>query len=353
MPDIVIQKLHKSYGAHVAVSDIDLHIPDGTFCVLLGPSGCGKSTTLNCLAGLEDVSAGTIAFGGQDVTHLPPHERNIAMVFQSSLLYPHLNAMQNIRMSLRGLKSDPQEVDKRISEALTMLEITDLVDKKPAQMSGGERQRVAMAKAVVRNPTAFLMDEPLAALDAALRQSLRADLVRLQRQLGVTTVFVTHDQIEAMTMGDLIVVMNKGRIEQVGTAQEIYNQPKTRFVASFLDSPPMNFIKGHLVQEGERPMLHLMSAQFALPLSATLKQYNGEIEVGIRPQHLTLHGQFDAGTLPATVFSIEYLGKENVILLEDEGRNIIRLLTEATVAPQIGEKVFLKPDVERLHYFKP
>ena len=214
MSGIQITGLKKNFGQFEAIAEMNLVIPDGSFCVFLGPSGCGKSTTLNCVAGLEDVSAGTIRIGDRDVTSLPPHERDIAMVFQSSLLYPHLTALQNIKMSLKNTQTTAAEADRRIKHAVDILEIESELSKKPGSMSGGQRQRVAMAKAIVRNPSAFLMDEPLAALDAALRQSLRTELVALQKSLGTTTIFVTHDQVEAMTMGDMIVVMNDGRVEQ-------------------------------------------------------------------------------------------------------------------------------------------
>ena len=353
MPGITIEKLHKRYGAQTAIEEVDLTIADGQFCVLLGPSGCGKSTTLNCIAGLEDVTSGKIILGGRDVTRLAPHQRDIAMVFQSSLLYPHLNGERNIRMSLRNAKADPAEVDRRLSRVVAMLDIAKVLDKKPAMMSGGERQRVAMAKAIIRNPAAFLMDEPLAALDAALRQSLRAELVHLQKQLGVTTVFVTHDQVEAMTMGDVIVVMNAGRVEQIGTPQEIYEKPKTRFVAGFIGSPPMNFLRGELVREGSKVVLH--SGQTIIELPESLVASNGAgkqaIDIGFRPQHAALAFEPTSGAVPVAVYAVERLGKENVIVLENGAKETFRVLTQPTWSCAIGDRVFLVPDLSRAHVF--
>jgi ABC-type sugar transport system ATPase subunit len=351
MPDIKLKNLRKSYGTYTAIHEIDLTIPDGSFCVFLGPSGCGKSTTLNCIAGLEDVTSGQILMGDRDVTDLPPYQRDIAMVFQSSLLYPHLTALQNIKMSLRGLKGQSAERDKRISDAVSMLNIGKLLDKKPARMSGGERQRVAMAKAIVRNPAAFLMDEPLAALDAALRQSLRSDLVHLQKKLGVTTVFVTHDQVEAMTMGDLVIVMKDGKIEQAGTPQDIYERPATRFVAGFIGSPPMNFLAGEMTAIDGEPAFRTGSTVTALPKDRKWPGSGQSIEIGVRPQHLTLLHEPTDASIPATVYSIERLGKENVIVLEAENGNTIRVLTAPNVSPALGERLYTNVDKGGVHYF--
>jgi len=218
-------------------------------------------------------------------------------------------------------------------------------------MSGGERQRVAMAKAIVRNPAAFLMDEPLAALDAGLRQSLRSELVHLQKQLGVTTIFVTHDQVEAMTMGDMIVVMSNGHIEQVGTPQEIYTNPKTRFVAGFLGFPPMNFLKGRLVRSADDAFLVISGRRILLPRSIAWPADNNEVEIGIRPQYLALASEASSDTLPGKVYSIEYLGKENVVIFEDENRNILRVLTPPTVSPRIGDNIFVNINSKMIHYY--
>jgi ABC-type sugar transport system ATPase subunit len=353
MAELAIERLHKSYGGKVAVESMNLEIPTGIFCIFLGPSGCGKSTTLNCVAGLEEPTSGRISLGGRDITNLPPHQRDVAMVFQSALLYPHLTAHDNIRMSLRASAVDRNEVENRIARAAKMLDIVPLLGKKPSAMSGGERQRVAIAKAIVRDPAAFLLDEPLSALDAALRQSLRSELVHLQKQLGVTTIFVTHDQVEAMTMGDMIVVMNNGKIEQVGTPREVYETPKTRFVAGFVGSPPMNFFRGRLTGEGDRVTVETGTARFVLPQSLA-SQISGsvrEIDLGVRPQHVALTEEGAEGALPVTVYAVERLGKENVVVVEDQARNTFRALTVPSDKLVIGDRVFLSPDVSKAFVF--
>jgi len=353
MAELAIEQLHKSYGGKVAVESMDLKIPTGSFCIFLGPSGCGKSTTLNCVAGLEEPTSGRILLGGRDITYLPPHQRDIAMVFQSALLYPHLTAHDNIRMSLRASAVDRAEAESKIARAAKMLDITTLLGKKPSAMSGGERQRVAIAKAIVRDPAAFLLDEPLSALDAALRQSLRSELVHLQKRLGVTTIFVTHDQVEAMTMGDMIVVMNNGRIEQVGTPQEVYETPKSRFVAGFVGSPPMNFFRGRLVGEADRVTIETGRARFGMPKSL-VSEVSGsvrEIDLGVRPQHVALTEGRESGALPVTVYAVERLGKENVVVVEDEVGNTFRALTVPSDKIVIGDRMFLSADVSKAFVF--
>jgi len=253
MARIRLQGIEKKFGGFTAIDHVDMEIPNGELLVLLGPSGCGKSTTLNIIAGLTEPSAGKVLFGEEDVTGLSPHQRNIAMVFQSSLLYPHLTARQNIFMSLKRSEPSRAEIERRIAEVAAIVDIERLLDKLPSQLSGGERQRVATAKAIIRQPTAFLLDEPLGALDAAMRLTLRSELVNLQKRLKTTMVFVTHDQTEAMTMGDRIAVMRNGRVEQIGTPDEIYNRPATLFVAGFVGAPPMNFFQGEIDGGGGTP----------------------------------------------------------------------------------------------------
>jgi ABC-type sugar transport system ATPase subunit len=348
MARVRIEQLRKTFGRHVAVSGLDLDVADGELLVLLGPSGCGKTTTLNCIAGLEAPSSGRILFDEQDVTGLPPHRRNIAMVFQSSLLYPHLSARQNILASLRRSELDEAARAQRVEEAAAVLGIAPLLDKLPSQLSGGERQRVATAKAIVRQPTAFLLDEPLAALDAALRLTLRAELVNLQKRLGRTMVFVTHDQTEAMTMGDRIGVMQGGRLEQIGTPDAIYNQPASRFVAGFVGSPPMNFFEGAIerADDGARFVAGELSA--ALPGAPGPL---GRAVLGVRPQHLAVHPEPRPGALPASVFALEHLGKESVVILEDRERNRVRALVDPEFEARVGERLFVAPAHERCLLF--
>ncbi|MFO1069124.1 MAG: ABC transporter ATP-binding protein [Geminicoccaceae bacterium] len=340
---IALRQLRKTFGDHVAVERLDLDIAQGEFLVLLGPSGCGKSTTLNMIAGLEQPTSGQILFGGKDVTDLPPHQRNIAMVFQSALLYPHLTARQNIEASLRHSGLDAAAREKRIAEAVAMLDIGDLLGKRPAQMSGGQRQRVATAKAIVREPAAFLLDEPLSALDAALRQSLRADLVNLQKRLGSTTIFVTHDQVEAMTMGDRIAVMRDGRLEQIGSPGEVYGSPATLFVAGFVGSPPMNLLPGTI--EGGR----FRCGDLALPMAGAA----GPAVLGIRPQHLEVREAGGPGTLPVSVFALEHLGRESVLILEGPGRDKLRALVPPEFDARVGQSLHVTADPARCHLFDP
>ena len=341
MSRIQLEHLHKTFHRHVAVRDLDLTIENGELLVLLGPSGCGKTTTLNCIAGLEAPTSGRVLFDGDDVTAASPHQRNIAMVFQSSLLYPHMTARQNIRTSLAKQKLDRGETERRIAEASSVLGIEGLLDKLPSQLSGGERQRVATAKAIVRQPTAFLLDEPLAALDAALRLTLRAELVNLQKRLGTTMVVVTHDQVEAMTMGDRIAVMNEGRLEQIGTPDEIYNRPATLFVAGFVGSPPMNLIEGEIAMRDG--CARFVSGDFAFE-PAQAAGAAGPSTLGVRPQHLHVHAGPTDGAMPVTVFAVEHLGRESVVILEDDNRNKLHALVEPGFAGRVGDRLHAAPD---------
>ncbi len=336
MAQIQIYRLQKTFGQHTAVQGLDLTIEDGELLVLLGPSGCGKTTTLNCIAGLETPSSGRILFDGEDVTTKPPHQRNIAMVFQSSLLYPHMTARKNIGASLAKQGLDKQAIADRIAEAAATVDITELLDKLPSQLSGGERQRVATAKAIVRQPRAFLLDEPLAALDAALRLTLRSELVNLQKRLATTMVFVTHDQVEAMTMGDRIAVMNDGRLEQIGSPDEIYNHPTTLFVASFVGSPPMNLVPA-------RDIVDLPDTDGDAWRNLASRENGMGVTLGVRPQHLRISPE-PVGGLPVTVFALEHLGRESVLILEDERQNKLRALVEPNFKARVGDRLFASPD---------
>jgi ABC-type sugar transport system ATPase subunit len=340
MASIRLDRLAKSFGRHTAVQGMDIEMRDGEFMVFLGPSGCGKTTTLNCIAGLETPSSGRVLFDGEDVTSLPPHARNVAMVFQSSLLYPHMTARQNVMMSLKKQALSADEVGRRVAEAAAVLEIKPLLDRMPSELSGGERQRVATAKAIVRHPSVFLFDEPLAALDAALRLTLRAELVNLQKRLATTTILVTHDQVEAMTMGDRIAVISQGRLEQVGTPVEIYERPATLFVAAFVGSPPMNLFEGEVVARDGRPCF--VAGELTVPLPVALA--SGNVTLGVRPQHLAVATEPVAGALPATAFALEHLGKESVLIVEDAGRNRLRALVPPAFDAKVGERLFVMPD---------
>ena len=344
MAQIQLRQVHKAYDRFIAVESLDLDIVDGEFLVMLGPSGCGKTTTLNLIAGLDYPTRGQISFGGRDVTAEPPHGRNVAMVFQSSLLYPHLTVRKNIETSLRHSKLTRSERDRRIAEAARMLELEPMLDKLPNQLSGGQRQRAATAKAIVREPAVFLLDEPLSALDAALRLSLRSELVNLQKRLGTTTIFVTHDQVEAMTMGDRIAVMSQGRLEQIGTPDEIYNHPASLFVATFLGSPPMNVIAGN-VSGG---VFHTGSISLALPNRDIV---SGPVSLGVRPQHVRVTAADTAGALPATLYALEHLGRESVVIADDAAGNRLRALVDPGFQAKIGDWLGIAPDPEFYLFF--
>jgi ABC-type sugar transport system ATPase subunit len=341
LAQIELVKLRKAFGSYVAVEGLDLRINDGEFLIMLGPSGCGKTTTLNMIAGLERATSGDIMFDKANVTDTPPHERNVAMVFQSSLLYPHISVRRNIETSLRHSAISDAERKRRIAEAARMLEIEPFMDKLPGQLSGGQRQRVATAKAIVREPSVFLLDEPLSALDAALRLALRAELVNLQKRLGTTTVFVTHDQVEAMTMGDRIAVMNSGRLEQIGTPDEIYNAPATVFVAGFLGSPPMNLIEGEVSGGFYR------RGKLAVPIAGAA----GKVTLGVRPQDVVVTEANAPGALPVTVFAVEHLGRESVLIADDEHGAKIRALVAPGWHARVGERLGIIPDPARCLLF--
>ncbi|BBZ40897.1 ABC transporter ATP-binding protein [Mycobacterium conspicuum] len=281
MAEIVLEHVHKSYpGGGVAVHDLNLTIADGEFLILVGPSGCGKTTTLNMIAGLEDISSGELRIGGQRMNEKAPKDRDIAMVFQSYALYPHMTVRQNIAFPLTLAKMKKAEIAAKVADTARILDLTDLLDRKPAQLSGGQRQRVAMGRAIVRHPKAFLMDEPLSNLDAKLRVQMRGEIARLQRRLGTTTVYVTHDQTEAMTLGDRVVVMHAGVAQQVGTPEELYERPANLFVAGFIGSPAMNFFPATPTSLG----LRLPFGEVTLPAPVPS---DTNVIVGLRPEHLT------------------------------------------------------------------
>jgi len=284
MADVSLQDVRKTYAGGVdAVKGVSLDIPDGSFCVLVGPSGCGKSTLLRMVAGLETISAGEVRIGRRVVNRIEPSERDIAMVFQNYALYPHMTVYDNMAYGLRNRRTPKDEIDRRVREAARILAIEPFLDRKPRALSGGQRQRVAMGRAIVRKPQVFLFDEPLSNLDAKLRVQMRVEIKRLQRALGVTSIYVTHDQVEAMTLSDTLVVMNAGRIEQVGTPAVVYRRPETRFVATFIGSPPMNILPGRVegpgrVSVGGQP-LPVSDMRDGLPAGTG-------VDVGLRPEDL-------------------------------------------------------------------
>ncbi|MBK5571058.1 sn-glycerol-3-phosphate import ATP-binding protein UgpC [Ensifer sp. SSB1] len=341
MAEITLKDVRKSYGPVDAIKGVSLDILDGEFVVLVGPSGCGKSTLLRMIAGLESITGGDILIGGRQVNDVEPAERDIAMVFQNYALYPHMTVRQNLAYGLKNRKTPPAEIERRIAAAAKTLEIEPYLDRKPRQLSGGQRQRVAMGRAIVRQPAAFLFDEPLSNLDAKLRGQMRIEIKRLQRSLGTTSVYVTHDQMEAMTLADRLVVVSAGRIEQVGTPLELYERPATTFVATFIGSPSMNLLHGKHASAGWS-----LAPQVARP--------DGDFTLGVRPEDLSL---ISAGA-PAPAFEatvridgIELVGAESLLHGRlDNGTDLIfRVSGRARNA--IGDQVKVGASAEALHMF--
>jgi len=315
MAEIELAHVHKSYpNGATAVHDLNLTIADGEFLILVGPSGCGKTTTLNMIAGLEDISSGELLIGGERMNEKEPKDRDIAMVFQSYALYPHMTVRQNIAFPLTLAKMKKAEIAAKVADTARILDLTDLLDRKPAQLSGGQRQRVAMGRAIVRHPKAFLMDEPLSNLDAKLRVQMRGEIARLQRRLGTTTVYVTHDQTEAMTLGDRVVVMHSGVAQQVGTPEELYERPANLFVAGFIGSPAMNFFPATPTTSGLR--LPFGEVTLSAPIQAA------NIVVGLRPEHLTDAALIDTDRCLAfevNVDLVESLGADKYVYFTTSG----------------------------------
>jgi multiple sugar transport system ATP-binding protein len=392
MASISWERVDKTFGEEtLAVEDLTLDVADGEFMVLVGPSGSGKSTALRIAAGLEDPTQGTVRIGDRDVTELPPKDRDIAMVFQSYALYPHMAVSDNLGFALK-LRGEPKlRIEQRTAESARRLGIGGLLARLPRQLSGGQRQRVALGRAIVRDPQAFLMDEPLSNLDAQLRVEMRAYISRLHRELGTTTVFVTHDQVEAMTMGDRVAVMRDGRLEQVDAPQTLYDRPANAFVAGFIGSPSMNLLRARLKRSEGAVVAAIGASRLLIPDSAldahskVIDRLGGEIIVGIRPEALrTDRGQADGRTIAGTVLLAESLGSDVVVHVEidappvltgdalevarelgatngDAAEEALVSVDRARVsarlpvaeAPRAGEPLRLEVDTERLHFFDP
>lgn len=341
MPEIRIESLRKSYGDHSIIEGLDLTMADGEFTVLVGPSGCGKSTTLRMIAGLETCSGGAILIDGRDVTRLEPKERDLAMVFQDYALYPHMNVAKNMSFALRLARYPSAEIERRVREVAATLDLTPYLDRKPAELSGGQRQRVAMGRALVRDAGTFLFDEPLSNLDAKLRGSMRAELALMSRRIRKNMIYVTHDQVEAMTLGDRIVVMRHGKIMQAGPPEELYRRPANRFVAGFIGSPTMNFLKADLIGEGDR--IAVVGQGFRFPLSAErssrLQSSLGRaVDLGMRPSAFTPSESPNALQLPIVL--AEYLGAQSVIISELGGARIAIEVNAAGPIPTGGSRGF-------------
>ncbi|MEA3534031.1 ABC transporter ATP-binding protein [Rhizobium sp. CC-YZS058] len=325
MGNITLKHVNKTFGTTTVIPDIDLVIEDGEFVVFVGPSGCGKSTLLRIIAGLEDASAGTIEIDGRDVTNAPPARRGLAMVFQSYALYPHMTVRNNIAFPLKMAKLDQSVIDKKVTEAARVLNLTSYLDRRPGQLSGGQRQRVAIGRAIVREPSAFLFDEPLSNLDAALRGTMRLEISELHQQLKTTMIYVTHDQVEAMTMADKIVVLNAGRIEQVGSPLDLYHRPDNLFVAGFIGSPRMNFVTGEKAAA-----------------------YHAHT-IGIRPEHLKLSRE--GGTWTGTVSVAEHLGADTFLHIHVDGIGQMTARVGGDLPVNHGDTVSLTPEEGRIHKF--
>ena len=347
MASVTLSQVVKSYGTTKVVHGVDISIDDGEFCVLVGPSGCGKSTLLRMVAGLEEISGGTVSIGNKVVNDLPPKERDVAMVFQSYALYPHMTVRDNMGFSLMLAKRPASEISERVNQAAEILGLTPYLDRLPKQLSGGQRQRVAMGRAIVRKPQVFLFDEPLSNLDAKLRVQMRTEIKALHQRLGTTTVYVTHDQVEAMTMADRIVVLKDGRVEQIGAPLELYDRPRNLFVAGFIGSPAMNFLKGRLNGDGTATV---GSARLPAP-GHHGDGGNGEITYGIRPEHLSFGGQGEG--LKAVVDVVEPTGADTMIVAHVDGdrHHEVQIVLRDRATAKSGDTVWLKPDAERVHLF--
>ncbi|MFN8619976.1 MAG: sn-glycerol-3-phosphate ABC transporter ATP-binding protein UgpC [Chloroflexota bacterium] len=352
MATVTFDHVWKKYGEVVAVNDLNLEIKDGEFMVLVGPSGCGKTTSLRMIAGLEEISDGTLRIGDRVVNNVPPKDRDIAMVFQSYALYPHMTVRDNLAFGLKLRKTPKDQIDKRVQEAAAMLSLENLLNRKPRELSGGQRQRVALGRAIVREPAVFLMDEPLSNLDAKLRVQTRAEIARLHQRLKVTTVYVTHDQVEAMTMGQRIAVMSEARLQQVGTPQSLYDHPANRFVAGFIGSPSMNFLKLDVTTSGDAVTLSNPAMNVPLPDIFKGRVNGGQVILGIRPEHLTLNGTAPSGTLNGSADVVEYLGNEELIHVNAAGQDIVAVIgSEHRLRP--GDQLALQVPLDKVHLFDP
>ena len=355
MATVTFDHVNKVYGDFHAVKDLNLEIGDGEFMVLVGPSGCGKTTSLRMIAGLEEISDGTLRIGDRVVNDVPPKDRDIAMVFQSYALYPHMSVRENLAFGLKLRKVPKPEIERRVNEAAETIQLQKLLDRKPKELSGGQRQRVALGRAIVREPAVFLMDEPLSNLDAKLRVQTRAEIARLHQRLKTTVVYVTHDQVEAMTMGSRIAVMNEGLLMQVGTPQALYDTPLNRFVAGFIGSPSMNFVDVTVDGSGDTARL-VGPSDWALPTPQRLRGIAGDIAgkklvAGFRPEHLDIgEAEPDSGTFRARADVVEYLGNEELLHLNAANQDVVAIVdSEHRVKP--GDIVNLSLPLSKLHLF--
>ena len=358
MARVVFDRVTKTFsGGMRAVDELELEARDGEFLVLVGPSGCGKSTALRMVAGLEGVSEGRIVIGDRVVNNVAPMSRDVAMVFQSYALYPHMTVYDNLAFGLRNKRTPKPDIERRVQEAARILDLDALLKRKPKQLSGGQRQRVALGRAIVREPAVFLMDEPLSNLDAALRVATRAEILKLHQRVGTTTIYVTHDQVEAMTMGDRIAVMSKGVLQQAGTPQELYTQPDNLFVAGFIGSPAMNLVpvEPASADDGTAVLRHNgFVVRVPDRVGSAASGSGGKLVVGLRPEHLTVANgggpSGDGAAIPAVVDVVEYLGDEQLVHLHAGDVNLVaKLPVESSVG--VGDDVTLTIPLEKLYLF--
>jgi len=349
MAKVTIENVKKYFGNVKALDGIDLTIEEGSFVVLLGPSGCGKTTLMRCISGLEKLTEGKIYFDEKDVSNVPPKDRNVAMVFQSYAVWPHMKVRDNIAYPLKLKKVPKNEIEERVKWVSELLHISELLDRFPAQLSGGQRQRVAVARAIVHQPKVLLMDEPLSNLDALLRVKMRSELKKLHERVKVTTIYVTHDQVEAMTMGDKIAVMNAGKIVQFGTPEEIYKKPKTIFVAGFVGSPQMNFLNMKVVSSGTQ--FHAENLGLRIPLKSDPKSEH--VIVGIRPEHIHLQQTERCVPITGTVYFAEKLMSETVIHLSIDAEKNLVIKVPYDLSAREGERMQVYLDLDQIHFFHP
>ncbi len=362
MAEVRLEQVRKAFGEVEVIKGVDLLIEDRAFVVFVGPSGCGKSTLLRLIAGLEDITGGLLSIGGEPVNDLPPARRGIAMVFQSYALYPHMTVFENMAFGLRLAKADRAAIERTVREAAGILQLEHLLHRKPRELSGGQRQRVAIGRAIVRQPRVFLFDEPLSNLDAALRVQMRIEIARLHRELDATMVYVTHDQVEAMTLADKIVVLNVGRVEQVGSPLDLYHRPRNRFVAGFIGSPRMNFLDSRVVERQDGAALVALpgGGRLAVPVARDSERSGGRtgeaITLGVRPEHLLepagggTHAAADA-VLPGEVFVVERLGAETFLHLRVAGGGSVVARAEGGTPVTVGETVEVGLRAEACHLF--
>jgi multiple sugar transport system ATP-binding protein len=348
--DVRFQSIRKVFGKHApAVDDVDLDVRDGEFMVLLGPSGCGKTTLLRCLAGLEKVDGGAVFIGGRDATDLPPRRRKIAMVFQSYAVFPHMKVAENVGFGLKMQSEKPATIRERVQSAAELLHIEDYLDRYPAQLSGGQRQRVAVARAIATKAEVLLMDEPLSNLDALLRMEMRAELKALLMKLETTTIYVTHDQVEALSMGDRIAVMNAGRIVQVDSPLAVYDHPADMFVGGFIGTPPMNFLDAQVVQNGGPPVAEVSGGQVPLPEAQAFSLSGRELVLGIRAEAIGVEREPGDGLIRATLVVLEPLGSHNLLTVQ-MGDDLLKVSTPPDVFPAPGSDVWLRLEPEHIRW---